>query len=93
MEMLLDNLLFQSLLAEGDDPLVDAGLGEEFKGNSGIEALHMMREGLPDLNGGIGPAVGGALLLDELLHPGKEPYLLNLGRNGLLFDRKRQGLL
>ena len=83
VEMLLDTLLLQALVAEINDELVDAGLIEGLKRGFGTEALHVVGERMPDLQRRIGPAVGRAFLLDEFFQARVETNPLHLGRDGI----------
>ena len=93
IEMLLDTLLLQALVAEVNDKLVDAGLVEGLEGGLGVEALHMIGERMPDLQRCICPAIGSALLLDEFFQAGEEADTLHLHRNRILLRLHLQRLL
>ena len=93
IEMLLDTLLLQALVAEVNDKLVDAGLVEGLEGGLGVEALHMIGERMPDLQRCICPAVGSALLLDEFFQAREEADTLHLHRNRILLRLHFQRLL
>lgn len=84
VEVLLDTLLLQALIPEEDHPLVDAGLVEVLELHVRVELLHMVRERLPYLQGGIGPAVGCALLVLEFFQAVEEADTLDSRRVHLL---------